>query len=247
MKKNVKLTWLLAACLTLGATSLTSCLGSNEDNQVKITKEEVQLAFAKVKGKHTGKLIYPQREVKSATDRTDTLDISWSLTTELIYPQREVKSATDRTDTLDISWSLTTDSTMVIHNFPAKALAENVTNTDLRKLLLTAPDQDLKCNIGFYSVSPIAFVIQPTRLTYQLDDHGVSKKYEVAFYYNIPGSIGVYNEKEGQANMIMQIVQAVILAKMTMQIVQAVILEQGQEKELFRQGIPLILSEKKKK
>lgn len=207
MKKNVKLTWLLAACLTLGVTSLTSCLGSNEDNQVKITKEEVQLAFARVKGKHTGKLIYPQREVKSATDRTDTLDISWSLTT---------------------------DSTMVIHNFPAKALAENVTNTDLRKLLLTAPDQDLKCNIGFYSVSPVAFVIQPTRLTYQLDDHGVSKKYEVAFYYNIPGSIGVYNEKEGQANMIMQIVQAVIL-------------EQGQERESFRQGIPLILSEKKKK
>ena len=207
MKKNVGMAWLLAACLTLGATSLTSCLGSNEDNQVKITKEEVQLAFAKVKGKHTGKLIYPQREMKSATDRTDTLDISWSLTT---------------------------DSTMVIHNFPVKALAENVTNIDLKKLLLTAPDQDLKCYIGFYSISPVAFVIQPTRLTYQLDDHGKSKKYEVAFYYNIPGSMGVYNEKEGQANM-------------TMQIVQAVILEQGQEKEVFRQGIPLILSEKKKK
>lgn len=207
MKKNVKLTWLLAACLTLGATSLTSCLGSNEDNQVKITKEEVQLAFAKVKGMHTGKLIYPQRVVTSASDRTDTLDISWSLTT---------------------------DSTMVIHNFPVKALAENVTNTELQKLLLTAPAQDLKCNIGFYSVSPVAFVIQPTRLTYQLDDHGVSKKYEVAFYYNIPGSMGVYSEKEGQAKMIMQIVQAAIF-------------EQGQEKELFRQGIPLILSEKKKK
>ena len=56
----------------------------------------------------------------------------------------------------------------------------------------------------------------------------------MAFYYNIPGSIGVYNEKEGQA-------------KMTMQIVQAAILEQGQEKERFRQGVPLILSEKKKK
>ncbi|ERT58326.1 putative lipoprotein [Prevotella sp. BV3P1] len=207
MKKNVGMTWLLAACLTLGVTSLTSCLGSNEDNQVKITKEEVQLAFAKVKGKHTGKLIYPQREVKSATDRTDTLDISWSLTT---------------------------DSTMVIHNFPVKALAENVTNTDLRKLLLTAPAQDLKCNIGFYSVSPIAFVIQPTRLTYQLDDHGVSKKYEVGFYYNITGSIGVYYEKNGHTSM-------------TMQIVQAVIREEGKEKEFFQQGIPLILSEKKKK
>ena len=207
MKKNVGMTWLLAACLTLGVTSLTSCLGSNEDNQVKITKEEVQLAFAKVKGKHTGKLIYPQREIKSASDRADTLDISWTLTT---------------------------DSTMVIHNFPVKALAENVTNTDLRKLLLTAPDQDLKCNIGFYSVSPVAFVIQPTRLTYQLDDHGVSKKYEVVFYPIYPGSIGVYNEKEGQANMIMRIVQAAIF-------------EQGKKKELFQQGIPLFLSEKKKK
>ena len=207
MKKNVGMAWLLAACLTLGATSLTSCLGSNEDNQVKITKEEVQLAFAKVKGMHTGKLIYPQRVVTSASDRTDTLDISWSLTT---------------------------DSTMVIHNFPVKALAENVPNTELQKLLLTAPDQDLKCNIGFYSVSPVAFVIQPTRLTYQLDDHGVSKKYEVVFYYNIPGSMGVYSEKEGQAKMIMQIVQAGIR-------------EQGQDKEYFRQGIPLILSEKKKK
>lgn len=209
MKKNVKLTWLLAACLTLGATSLTSCLGSNEDNQVQLTKEEVQLAFAKVKGKHTGKLIYPQREIKSASDRADTLDISWTLTT---------------------------DSTMVIHNFPVKALAENVTKTDLRKLLLTAPDQDLKCNIGFYrdKVWPVAFVIQPTRLTYQLDDHGKSKKYEVAFYYNILGSMGVYNEKEGQANMIMQIFEAAIR-------------EQGQERESFQQGIPLILSEKKKK
>ena len=178
MKKNVGMTWLLAACLTLGVTSLTSCLGSNEDNQVKITKEEVQLAFAKVKGKHTGKLIYPQREIKSASDRADTLDISWTLTT---------------------------DSTMVIHNFPVKALAENV-----------------------------AFVIQPTRLTYQLDDHGVSKKYEVVFYPIYPGSIGVYNEKEGQANMIMRIVQAAIF-------------EQGKKKELFQQGIPLFLSEKKKK
>lgn len=207
MKKNVGMAWLLTACLTLSATSLTSCLGSGDDNQTKITKEEIQLAFAKVKGKHTGKLIYPQREVKSAADRTDTLDISWTLTT---------------------------DSTMVIHNVPVKALAENVTNADLRKLLLTAPNQDLKCNIGFYSVSPVAFVIQPTRLTYQLNDHGVSKKYEVGFYYNITGSIGVYYEKNGHTSM-------------TMQIVQAVIREEGKEKEFFRQGIPLILSEKKKK
>lgn len=207
MKKNVGMAWLLTACLTLSATSLTSCLGSGDDNQTKLTRREVQLAFAKVKGKHTGKLIYPQREVKSAADRTDTLDISWTLTT---------------------------DSTMVIHNFPVKALAENVTNADLRKLLLTAPNQDLKCNIGLYSVSPVAFVIQPTRLTYQLDDHGKSKKYEVGFYYNIPGSMGVYTVKEGQANMIMQIFEAAIR-------------EEGKEKEFFRQGIPLILSEKKKK
>ena len=44
MKKNVGMAWLLTACLTLSATSLTSCLGSGDDNQTKITKEEVQLA-----------------------------------------------------------------------------------------------------------------------------------------------------------------------------------------------------------
>lgn len=185
---------------------LTSCLDSNDDNRTQITREDVQKAYSVIAGKHTGKVIYPQGGI--------------------------VTSATDRTDTLDIAWSVMSDSIIMIHDFPVKPVAERVTNPELKELLLKAPNQDLKCNIGIYSVSPIAFLVRPARLTYSLvDNKGVTRKVEVAFYYNMASSIGYYDAAK---------------AILSMQLIEAAVLVDGQENERFAQGVPILLTEIKK-
>ena len=203
MKKITKRGW--AALLMAGCLvmSLTSCLDSNDD-QPQLTREDIQQAYLMVAGTHTGKLVYPAQNPKVSADRADSLDISWNIIS---------------------------DSIMIIKNFPVKAVAENVQGTDLKNLLLTAPDQDLKCYIGFYSRTPVAFLVNPSRLTYNLTKDGQNKKVEVVFYNNISGSLGVLDKTKGGVGV---------------QMVEAAILVDGQEREVFRQGIFMYMAEDKK-
>ena len=166
MKKYFKTSWASLFVVGCLAFSLTACLNENEDNTKKITKEEVQQAYRTVAGTHTGKLVFP-----------------------LSYPL----TASTKTDSLDISWDVTSDSTLLIKQMPAKAFVPSVQDNDVKNLLMKAKPQDLKCNIGFYSLMPVAFVMQPKILEYQVENNGKQSKIEVLFYFNVRGAAGVYN------------------------------------------------------
>lgn len=130
---------LLTGCL---AVSFTACLNDDNYKERKITPEEVQKAYNTVKGMHSGKLVYPLR-----------------------YPmERDTKL-----DSVDVSWNVTADSVLTIQHMPAKAFAPCVQKDELKALLLKATAKDLTCKIGFYSIAPIAFVMQPQLLTYMVD------------------------------------------------------------------------------
>ncbi len=204
MKKMMKKGGLALLMAGLVAVSLTSCLNGN-DNQQQLTPAETLKAFNTVKGVRNGKLIYPARNPKVSTDITDTLDIAWDINT---------------------------DSTLVIKEFPMKALAENVQNIELKQLLLTLPNQDLKCRIGFYSVMPAAFLINPIPLTYEVDKEGKKHKLQVVFYWNIRGSVGIFNPQK---------------TTLGMQIAEAGIVVDSKLKEEFQRGVFMSMTEEKKK
>ena len=204
MKKYFKTSWASLFVVGCLAFSLTACLNENEDNTKKITKEEVQQAYRTVAGLHTGKLVFP-----------------------LSYPL----TASTKTDSLDISWDVTSDSTLLIKQVPAKAFVPSVQDNDVKNLLMKAKPQDLKCNIGFYSLMPVAFVMQPKILEYQVENNGKQSKIEVLFYFNVRGAAGVYDV--GKKRFLAQLVGGAVRVD-------------GQIKAEFRHGLYLQLVEQKK-
>jgi hypothetical protein len=161
----------------LAAVTFTSC--NSDDDYPSLTPEEVNQAFMAVKGNYEG---------------------------DFIYLDPEAADKEDKTDTLAVSWEIDTDSTMTINNFPAAPLAMHITDATLAKAIAEQPDQPLKCHIGFYSVSPVGFLINPEAAEYEVEYDGKTHKVQVAFYLSTPYSYGAYSTTS--KNMQMQIVVA---------------------------------------
>ena len=96
---------------------------------------------------------------------------------------------------------------------------------------MKAKPQDLMCNIGFYSLMPVAFVMQPKILEYQVENNGKQSKIEVLFYFNVRGAAGVYNV--GKKRFLAQLVGGAVRVD-------------GQLKTEFPHGLYLQLVEQKK-
>ena len=155
----------MAACCA-AALVFNAC--TENDSPKSLTKEEVKAAFETVKGTYKGSVIFPATNPKNAKDVTDTLDVNWTIAT---------------------------DSVMTIDNLPAQALVPAISDEALGKALAQQQAQSMKCYIGFYSVSPACFLINPKGLTYKFA-YGTEKKEHdvvVAFYGNNSGSLGAYN------------------------------------------------------
>ena len=110
-------------CICLAATSLTSCLSSDDNGTVYTppTKEQKDLAMVVTAGTYEGKVYYVP--VKNAL-KTDSAAVNWSVT----------------------------DSTMTMQNFPIKALQAYVTDADTRTLIQNAPQQPITFNMSLYDV-----------------------------------------------------------------------------------------------
>ena len=150
------------------AMCLTSCIDGDNDNQA-LTPTEVTQCFNTVKGVHDGMLIYGAENIKDVSDKADTLDITWEVTT---------------------------DSTMVIREFPTRLLANSVDSVkgkSLKEALMAAPDQDINCYIGFIKRSPVQFLLNPITPTYNLEVDGGTHKIQVAFYVNNTYSFGNFD------------------------------------------------------
>ena len=92
----------------LAAVSLTSCLKDNDDSNTGLSKAEKEYCANIVKGSYTGNLIYAAKNIQNVNDVTDTLSVSWSITS---------------------------DSTLTIHNFPSHLLAENISDKTLKEAI----------------------------------------------------------------------------------------------------------------
>jgi hypothetical protein len=159
----------IACCVA--AVCLTSCIGDNDSDVKSLTKAEIAQCLAAVKGTHMGRVIY------SAPTAADV----------------------NHEDSVDITWTIATDSTMTIHDFPARLLAQNVDSVQgkaLRNALIDAPDQDIECYIGFIDITPVSWLINPKAATYTLNTGDGEHKVQIAFYANNSYSGGVYNQSK---------------------------------------------------
>lgn len=189
----------------LAALCLTSC--NNDDSPRGLPPEEVKTAFLTVKGSYDGDLIYEKKVEGTAKPGKPTLD------------------------TLKISWQIDTDSTMLIKSFPSKLLATYITDKNLSATLAEQPNSDIKCYIGFYSMSPVAFIINPVALAFNVNYGGKDHKVQVAFNVNSAYSFGAYNSTK---------------KLLQMQIVEAAIYIDGKyEKAMLDTAVPFVLSAKR--
>ncbi len=165
----------------LAAMSLTSCLKDSDSSSSGLTPAEQEYCATVVKGNYTGKLIYAAKNIKDVSDVTDTVAVSWTIAN---------------------------DSTMTIHNFPSRLLAENISDEALRSAIAEAPDQDIKCYIGFISKDPIQWLINPSAPCYNVQFEGAEHKVYVGFYVNSTYSFGRYTASTSKVEM--QIVEGAI-------------------------------------
>jgi len=142
----------------LAAVGLISCLGDNDSNENNgLSRQEVGMCYTAMKGDYTGKLLY-----------------------ESVNPN----NPNDYVDTLDIAWSVTADTMIVINQFPQAAFLDEVQDSTLKAALTEATPVPLKVDFGFYKTSPIAFILYPLTINYDIEIEGVAHKASLAFWYN---------------------------------------------------------------
>ena len=179
--KTKQLVSIMIGCLT--ALCVTSCLGddtSDNDSQT-LTKAQIAQCFQTVAGSYSGYLYY---EAKSNDGYTTVVD------------------------SLGASWYIPTDSTLIITDFPAKALAEYVSYQPLKAALAEAPNKMVNCKTWYLETSPVEFLVNPYTIEYDLEFDGKQHKVHVVFYANNTYSFGVYDS--GSNSMVVKIIPAVI-------------------------------------
>lgn len=150
---------------------MTSCLNSDDDNSKSLTPDQIQQCYYSVMGPHLGKLVY-------ITGRTD--------------------NGNNKTDSIQASWNITSDSTLVMNNVSAKAIASAIDTTttehkEIRKAILAQPSKPMNCYIGFVNTNPIQWLINPTGITYNVNYGGKDHEVKILFYANNSYSFGQFN------------------------------------------------------
>ena len=179
--KTKQLVSIMFGCLT--ALCVTSCLGddTSDNNSQTLTKAQIAQCFNTVVGNYTGKLLY---EAKSSDGYTK------------------------KVDTLNVSWYIPTDSTLMIVDFPAKAVAEYVSYQPLKTALAEAPNKMVNCMTWYLETSPVEFLVNPYTIEYDLEFDGKQHKVHVVFYANNTYSFGVYDSEEKM--MMLKIIPAML-------------------------------------
>ena len=159
----------------IAALSLTSCLSSDDDENTGLSKAEKDQCFAAVRGSYTGKFLYQTRDTKNPID------------------------------TIDVSWSIGADTMLVLRPFPAKAVAEQVYDIDLREALLEqAYMSELKCYLGFYRYdTEVEFLLAPVKIDIPVSYK--DKTHTLSVYFWTDYSYGYKNTSSGamEAQLVM--------------------------------------------
>lgn len=183
--------------------SFSAC-NNDDDTGRQLTKEEKAKCFEVVKGKYEGNLIYPNENKANPKDKADTVVVRWNIDT---------------------------DSTMTIEKVPAKVLAANFTNEEVKTAMDAASDQDVLCRIEFISTNPVAYLVTPQAPTYVVNYGGKEHKVQPTFLGNNYASVGTYNAGKKVLGM---------------QLIQGMVIEDGQRTAYLKNGVQLVFESKKK-
>ena len=79
MKTTKLLTWMLA-CLM--AATMTSCLGSDDDDNAKhtLSKSEIHQCYLQMAGDHSGKMYFTKSTLEY--NKLDSVDVTWTVKSE---------------------------------------------------------------------------------------------------------------------------------------------------------------------
>lgn len=184
-----RLKFLSLLLVAVSAVALTSCFGDDDDDN-GLTPAEIQTAYNAVRGTHSGKLVY-----------IDSL-----------------KSNEVTTDTLSAQWTVTSDSTMTFHSVPAKVFASVIADTTISHAVANLSPADINCYIGFISVSPVQWLINPMVVTYSsVYYNGGSHSVTVVFGQNNTWSFG-------------QLATGTTASKQQLQLIAAALYVDGQQR-----------------
>ena len=150
----------------MSAFLFASCL-DDDGGKTGLTNEEVRQCLNSIRGSYSGDLIYLSQNPTIATDKTDTLDIDW-----------QVNAA---------------DTTLVVYSFPAKLIAKDLPEGDVKTALSQASGATLKAKIGFYQITPvIGYILFPMPVVYNVIYGGSAHK--VSAYFSSNGySFGLHS------------------------------------------------------
>ena len=141
----------------MAAVAFTSCLGDDNNENTGLSRQQMNECFNIIRGDYSGKLLF-----------------------ESVNPN----NPNDYADTLDITWSVTSDTMIVINQFPQAAFLGEVQDSTLKAALAKVAPVSLKANFGFYQINPVAFMLYPIILDYDIEIDNVAHKASLTFLFN---------------------------------------------------------------
>lgn len=143
----------------MAALCLTSCI-NDDDSDSGLSNADISRCYKAVLGDYSGKLVY------NATNPQDVYDTM---------------------DTLSVQWTVNADTTLLIRDFPIKALVEQVRDTELKAALQEQnPVQNISCYMAFTMLqdSYIQFALGPLKIDFPVYYKEANHTVSVYFWAN---------------------------------------------------------------
>lgn len=158
--------YLFMIICSVAAMCLTSCYYDSDNEYHEITPQEIGQCLTAVKGNYTGKLLFDLNNPNDPKDRTDTLDIAWSVTADTMFNVKE---------------------------FPQAVFLDRIADPELKKAVEQAAPAPLIARLVFYQINPISFMVYPASVVYNIEYNGGTHKASLAFWINTSYSYGLYD------------------------------------------------------
>ena len=158
--------YLFMIICSVAAMCLTSCYYDSDNEYHEITPQEIGQCLTAVKGNYTGKLLFDLNNPNDPKDRTDTLDIAWSVTADTMFNVKE---------------------------FPQAVFLDRIADPELKEAVEQAAPAPLIARFAFYQINPISFLVYPASVVYNIEYEGATHKASLAFWINTSYSYGLYN------------------------------------------------------
>ena len=151
---------------SVAAMCLTSCYYDSDNEYHEITPQEIGQCLTAVKGNYTGKLLFDLNNPNDPKDRTDTLDIAWSVTADTMFNVKE---------------------------FPQAVFLDRIADPGLKEAVEQAAPASLIARLAFYQINPISFLVYPASVVYNIEYEGATHKASLAFWISTSYSYGLYD------------------------------------------------------